>query len=232
MVSTRVVACVTFIWLAGFSAHAAELSGYVTVTSDYVKRGVSQSDEDPALQLSAEIGFENGLYGGVWGSTIDIDNGMGRQRDTEVNYYLGYAHDAGDKWRLFLSTVAYTYPGQSGNVDYDYEEYSFGINYDDFVWLQYSYSPDLYHSGLSSTNVDLYAEWPVSPVWTIGGGGGRYDTTNLTGRSYWYGQFGATASLRFVDIDIRLHDTSRWAPVVSTANRADARLVLTFRIPF
>lgn len=232
MVLARVVAFATCVCLTGISPHAAELSGYLTITSDYVKRGVTQSDEDAALQLSADLGFENGLYGGVWGSTVDINNGGGRQRDTEVNYYLGYAHDAGDKWRLSLGTVAYTYPGQSGDVDYSYEEYSFGINYDDFVWLQYSYSPDLYNSGLSSTNVDLYAEWPVSSVWAVGGGGGRYDASSLTGRSYWYGQLGATASLKYLDIDIRLHDTSRWTPVISTAKRADARLVLTFRIPF
>lgn len=54
---------------------AADFGGYVTLTTDYVKRGVTQSDSNPALQLAAEVGFDNGLFLGVWSSTVDIDNG-------------------------------------------------------------------------------------------------------------------------------------------------------------
>jgi len=50
---------------------AAEFAGYVALTTDYVKRGVSQSDSDPALQLGADVSFTNGFYLGVWASTTD-----------------------------------------------------------------------------------------------------------------------------------------------------------------
>lgn len=218
--------------VASASAAANELTGYVAVTSDYVKRGVTQSDSDPALQLGIDLSFASGFYIGAWGSTMDFDNGPSRRRDSEVNYYAGYAYDVSDVWRLSGSIVAYRYPGQTGNVDYDYQEFSVGVSFDDRLWLEYSYSPDLYNTNLSSENVDLYAEWPVNRTWAIGGGGGYYDTSNLTGSAYWYWQLGATTSFKILDIDFRFHDTNRWVPVISAPDRADARVVLTIRIPF
>jgi len=217
---------------AGRHVAAADFGGYATLTTDYVKRGVTQSDSNAAIQIGAEVDFENGLYFGTWGSTIDIGNGPSRQRDFEVNYYAGYVYEISNAWQMSVSTVAYDYPGQTGNVDYDYEEYSLGGNYDDRVWLEFAYSPDLYNSGQSSFNVDLFAEWPINNVWAIGGGVGHYDTSNLTGSAYQYWQLGITASLSWADIDFRFHDTDKWVPFVSAPDRANSRFVLTIQIPF
>jgi uncharacterized protein (TIGR02001 family) len=103
---------------------AAEFGGYAAVTTDYVKRGVSQSDGDPALQLGGEVSFANGIFLGAWGSTTDIYNGRGRQRDREVNYYFGYAMDVTNSWQVSGHAVAYKYPGQTGGINYNYLEYS------------------------------------------------------------------------------------------------------------
>lgn len=216
----------------GEELSAAEFGGYVAITTDYVKRGVTQSDGNPALQLGGEIDFANGFYLGAWGSTIDISNGANRQRDREVVYYSGYAFDLTKSWRMTASAVAYEYPGQSGNVDYGYQEYSIDANYDDRVWLAYSYSPDLYHTGSSSTNVDLFAEWPIDGTWSIGAGAGHYDTSNLTGSSYLYWQLGVTGSFKWADVDLRIHATDRWVQIISTPDRAKTRVVLKIRIPF
>ncbi len=218
--------------LASQSAIAAEFSGYVTLTSDYVKRGVSQSDSDPAFQVSGDISFESGFFFGMWGSTVDIENGPLRQRDQEVNYYLGFASDISESWQVSISAVAYDYPGQVGTVDYDYEEYSLGGNFDDRIWLEISYSPDLYGTGLSTSNIDLYTEWPLNSVWAIGGGAGYYDTSTIAGDAYYYWQLGITGSFKRASIDLRFHDTDNWVPIISTPDRADARLVLSLQIPF
>ncbi len=211
---------------------AADFGGYVTLTTDYVKRGVTQSESNPALQLGAEVGFDKGLFLGAWSSTVDIDNGPTRQRDLEVNYYAGYVFDISNSWQISVSAVAYDYPGQTGSVDYDYAEYLLGSNFKDRVWLEFAYSPDLYNTGLSSTNVDLFTDWPINRVWSVGVGAGHYDTSNLTGSSYQYWQLGITASLRWADIDLRFHDTDRWIPIVSTPDRAKSRFVLSIQFPF
>ena len=225
---------VLLLLICGQHSLAADFGGYVALTTDYVKRGVTQSDGDPALQLGVELSFENGFFLGAWGSTVDISNGPAIQRDLEVNYYAGYVFDASDSWRLSAGAVAYEYPGQTGsfNYNYNYVEYSLGGSFDDRVWLQVAYSPDLYNSGKATTNIDLYAEWPISSIWAIGGGAGHYDTSSLTGSSYQYWQLGVTASLTWAAIDLRIHDTDKWVPVISTPDRAKSRLVLKIQIPF
>lgn len=226
----RVFVCLLL--LGSQYASAADFSGYVTLTTDYVKRGVTQSNGNPALQIGAEFDFDIGLFLGAWASTVNIGNSPLRQRDLEVNYYAGYVFEISSAWRISATAVAYDYPGQSGNVDYGYEEYSLGGNFDDRVWLEFAYSPDLYNTGLSTINIDLFAAWPVNNIWAIGGGAGYYDTSNLTGSAYQYWQLGITASLSWADIDFRFHDTDKWVPIISTPDRAKSRFVLKIQIPF
>ena len=211
---------------------AADFGGYVALMTDYVRRGVTQSDGDPALQLGVDVSFDSGFYLGAWGSTIDITNGPSRQRDQEVNYYAGYLLSATDSLRFSAAAVAYVYPGQTGNVDYNYQEYSLTGNFDDRVWLEFAYSPDLYNTGRSSTNIDLYAEWPINNDWAIGVGAGQYDTSNLTGKSHQYWQLGITRSFRWADVDLRFHDTDSWVPIISNPDRAKSRVVLKIQMPF
>ena len=51
------------------SAHAGT-TGSVALTSDYVFRGVSQTDGKPALQGGIEFASEGGFYAGAWGSNV------------------------------------------------------------------------------------------------------------------------------------------------------------------
>lgn len=215
-----------------FSANAAEFSGYLSLTSDYVWRGVTQSDGDPAAQLGGEVSFDNGMYAGLWGSTIDIDNGAGRQRDTEVIYYIGYSHEIDSRWTLGANVVAYTFPGQTGSVDYNYEELLVSANFKDRAWLEYAYSPDLYDSGVESHNIEIYTEWPAGNHLIVGAGAGYYDVSRLVGTGYGYWQLGVTWPIKRFDLDLRYHDTNRSVFIISTPERADSRVALTLRVSF
>lgn len=214
------------------AGNGAEYSGYLTLTSDYVKRGVTQSDGDPAVQLGLDVGFSNGFYLGAWGSSVDIRNVVFGTRDIETNYYAGYVHDATDDWRFTASIVAYEYPGADGPVDYSYQEYVLGSNYKDRVWLEIAYTPNGNTMSQSAVNVDLYTEWPLSDVWSIGGGGGRYELSSSERGSYNYWQLGVTGSFQYADVDLRFHDASRWIPIISSPERVKGRASLTIRIPF
>ena len=213
-------------------AQAADVTGYVVLTSDYVYRGVTYSDGHIAGQTGADIAFDSGAYAGVWGSTVDIQNGPSRQRDRQVSYYVGYGHDLNSDWSVGASIVAYTFPGSSGNVSYNFEEYSVSANYRDRAWLEYSFSPDLYGSGEETQNVELFAEWPARWQLTLGAGVGFYDVSALSGDGYAYWQIGLTRPVGKIDVDLRYHDTSRWVPIVSSPERADARLSLSARFQF
>ena len=214
------------------SANAADLSAYLVLTTDYVWRGVSQSDGDPAAQAGAEVAFDSGIYAGLWASTIDIDNGENRRRDTEVIYYAGYTYDLDSRWTLGANVVAYTYPGQSGAVDYNYEEVIVSVNFGDRAWFEYAYSPDLYNSDEETHNVELYAEWPAGNHLVVGAGAGYYDVSDLVGTGYGYWEFGVTWPIDRFDLDLRYHDTNRAVPVIGWDDRADSRVALTLRVSF
>lgn len=214
------------------AAIAAEFSGYLVLTSDYVKRGVSQSDSDAALQLGGDIFFDSGWFLGAWGSTIDISSGPTRHRDREVNLYVGYAYDVSDLWRVSAYAVSYEYPRQTGSVNYDHVEYSITANFDDRIWVDYSHSPDLYNTKRSSDNLELFAELPLRNNWSIGFGVGYYDVSDLVGIGYGYWQLGITGSFKYADIDFRYHDTNRSVPFISTDDRSRARVAVTIEIPF
>jgi uncharacterized protein (TIGR02001 family) len=228
----RYLVCTVLLSAAISPAWSAELSGYLVVTTDYVWRGVTQSDGDPAVQLGGDIAFNSGIYVGLWGSTIDINNGGDRQRDIELTYYLGYSRDISTRWSLGASVVVYTYPGQTGVVDYNYEEVMLTANYDDRLWFEYAYSPDLYNTGFDSHNVEIFTEWPAGKHLVVGAGAGYYDVSNFVGDGYAYWELGVTRPIGRLDIDLRYHDTSRWVPVISSPDRADARIALSFRLTF
>ncbi len=209
------------------STAAAEFNAYATLTTDYVFRGVSYSDSSPAARLGAEISSENGFYAGALASSIDIGNSPGHERDLEVNYYAGYRMDLGDTWSLAATGIAYTYPGGNNVIDYNYEELSLALNYDDRVWLEYANSPDY-----ETQNVELYAESPLPWAMTVGAGVGWHDVSAISNLDYVYWQAGLTRHFRIVDVDLRYHDTSRWIPRISNEDRAEGRLVLSARFQF
>ncbi len=214
------------------ASQAADVTAYATLTSDFVRRGVSQSDGHGALQFGGDVRFSNGAFAGAWGSTMDIAPAPGHERDLELDYYAGYSLAAGEKTELTALAVLYTYPGQSGSFDYDYEEYSIVTNYDDRLWFEFTYTPDLFGSGRSAQIVELYADWPLNGRWSAGAGAGYFDSTNLDGRAYSYWQVGITRFFRWADIDLRFHDTNRSVPMISTRERAKRRIVLTVQVPF
>ncbi len=213
-------------------ASAAELSGYVSLRTDYVWRGVTQSNGDPAAQVGGDVSFDSGFYAGLWGSTVDIENGPARQRDKELTAYLGYSYAPDDTWMLSATFVSYNYPGQTGTVDYDYEEIQLNVNYDDRIWFQYAYSPDLYDSGYDSHNAEFYTEWQLGGAVTMGAGVGYYDVSELTGSGYGYWELGLTRPFGPVDVDLRYHDTNDWVPIVSSADRAGSRVALSILYSF
>jgi uncharacterized protein (TIGR02001 family) len=79
----------------GGSASAAEFGWSVTIggTSDYVFRGVSQTEEDPAFQAAVDANY--GIaYVGIWGSGLDFGGNAGGANTggdatAEIDLYAG-----------------------------------------------------------------------------------------------------------------------------------------------
>lgn len=224
-------AFLALIFLSGNSV-AADISGYLVLTSDYVFRGVTYSDGHFAAQLGGDVAFENGVYFGGWATTVDIDSAANSERRLEIDYYLGYSRDITDALTVGANVVAYTFPDAKGPFDYDYQEYSLSVNYADRLWFEYSYSPDVFHTGSETHNYGLFSELQIGDRMFASAGVGYYDTTQLSADDYTYWELGLTRPFEHIDIDLRYHDASQWVPIFSAANRVESRLVLSVKLRF
>lgn len=105
---------------------SSPFSATFAVTSDYVFRGVSQTDEGPAFQAGVTYSAPFGLYAGIWGSNVDFgdpDPAAGiRGPNYELDYFIGWNKDLSDAWNLDLGATRYTYEDDSrfyGNINYN-----------------------------------------------------------------------------------------------------------------
>lgn len=86
----------------------------VGVVTDYVFRGISQSQHQPAVQAGVDYAHSSGLYAGVWGSTIEWadrkDWSYQKDNKLELDLYGGYKGALGD-FTYDVGAIRYYYPG-------------------------------------------------------------------------------------------------------------------------
>lgn len=83
-------------------------SSNIGLFSQYVFRGITYSDEDPALQGGFDYSHDNGIYAGVWASTLDEGNNSGNS--LEVDFYAGYYHQLTDDVGIDVGLLQFYYP--------------------------------------------------------------------------------------------------------------------------
>ncbi|MTD95874.1 hypothetical protein GIW81_16165 [Hyphomicrobium sp. xq] len=132
----------------------------ITGTSDYVFRGISQTDNDPTLQGAINIGYGI-FYAGVWGSGLDFEY-FGNDAEVELDWYGGIKPTWGPLTFDF-GIIYYTYPGSNyvGGVppELPYIEYKAGVSGSPITNL--ALGATVYYSD------DSYAE--TGEVWTVEG---------------------------------------------------------------
>jgi len=95
---------------------AVTVSGSVALVSDYRFRGVSQTDEEMAVQGGISVGHESGLYVGTWASNLAGWGTFGGS-NMELDLYGGYAMPLGAA-TLDVGVTWYMYPGGADTTDF------------------------------------------------------------------------------------------------------------------
>lgn len=85
------------------------VSGSVALVSDYRFRGVSQSDNDGAIQGGLTLGHKSGLYAGFWGSNLAGWGTFGGP-NLELDLFFGWKFPVGPT-TFDVGVTTYTYPG-------------------------------------------------------------------------------------------------------------------------
>lgn len=108
-------------------ATAADISANVGLASDYMFRGVSQTDNQMALQGGFDWAHDSGFYVGTWASNVDSDLfGGATDPQLEGNLYAGYARELG-AFSYDLGVLYYFYPGADAPAADDFQTVEFYI---------------------------------------------------------------------------------------------------------
>lgn len=143
---------------------AAPASGFtpssnVSLVSDYLYRGISQSGAGPAIQGGFDLAHSSGLYAGFWGSSISwlSDAAVATNAGLELDTYAGYKGAAGAV-SYDVGFLRYNYPGSyvAGATKGDTDEVYGAVSYS-IVTAKLSYAlGDLF--GVSKAQGSTYAE--------------------------------------------------------------------------
>lgn len=159
----------------------AELSANIGATSNYVWRGVTQTDDSAAISGGLDYAHDAGFYAGTWASNVDFDD----DTTAEVDLYGGFANELAGGIGYDVGVLYYWYPGADSDLDFteiyaslSYGPISGGINYTVDKEDDDADEDDIYYH--------LSASFDVAPTWTLGGTVGYYDYDS--GDSYTHGQ--------------------------------------------
>jgi uncharacterized protein (TIGR02001 family) len=135
---TAAVAAITTAPATAAEVAGGDVSVNVGVVTNYLFRGVTQTDDKPAVQGGIDWAHDSGFYVGTWLSNVDfegdftdVDGNTGTfDANYELDLYAGYDFDLGDDWSLGVNGIYYAYPDSevTGNVasddaeDIDYAE--------------------------------------------------------------------------------------------------------------
>ncbi len=225
-----IIALATSCLLTLSGAATADVTSTVNLASDYTFNGVSQTSNDPALQVSLDYAAESGFYAGTWASNVDF----GGSDDTNIEWdaYIGQYFQLNEKIGLDVGIAYYTYHGDSASDEYNYPE---------------AYTKFGYNSSLGDTELNFWYSWDyfgldvghyiamVAHTFEVAPGHSvrvSFDRSTSADKDKWYwGQNGKDAynhyrveymtSWKGFDFDLALEDTSMDIDV------ADTRVVLS-----
>jgi uncharacterized protein (TIGR02001 family) len=176
-----------------YRGNAAESwGGSLAATSDYLVRGISRSNQGPALQADLHVATDGGFIGGVFASSVQFDSGD--HRSAELSAFVGHAWQVNGAWRTKLLASYYGYVRNDSGSQYNYAELGFEAAFEDWLDFDVVYSPDapryVSGSGLAGVSaktaeVSVRTPWSHRVAATAGAGYSELAGPGGGGYAYW-----------------------------------------------
>lgn len=220
-------------------AHAeTTFTGNVALTTDYAFRGISQTNEDPAIQGGFDV-TSGTLYAGTWASNIDF--GAAADAQLELDVYGGWKPVVGPV-TLDLGVIGYLYPGakdhgpSKGQPDeLDYWELKAGASFAPVeggsLGAVAFYSPEFTAKGGDGLYLEANGGYTFSPTFSVSGAVGHQqvdkagyfvDGTSTTD-NYTTWNLGGTLNCKGFGFDLRYVDTNLDTPIT------DSRVIFSIK---
>jgi len=191
---------------AGVAHAEGTITANVALTTDYVFRGVSLSDNGPAIQGGFDYTADM-FYAGVWASNVT--------EGIELDVYAGLTPTTGPvEWDF--GVIGYFYPGADDDAaEFDYAEFTAQastslteqLSIGGGVW----YAPENFGDTGEAIYLEVNGEWSMSDalVFNAAFGNQSIEEPNGPGTEDDYNTWniGATYAFHGFNLDFRYHDT-------------------------
>lgn len=222
-------------------AQELNLGASTAFTTDYMFRGISQTDENPAVQASLDVTYGI-FYLGIWGSNVDFGGGPAGQdiANLEIDYYAGIA----PTWQgisFDIGGLYYTFPGaHDPDGEFNYFELATAASYTFFEVLTLGvanyWAPENFGQTGDGDAFELAGEYAFPNTWWI-------FSPSISALVGWqwvegdgdYTYWNAGLTLGFMDnwaADIRYWDTDISYAGCGFADICDGRVVGTLSTSF
>lgn len=209
-----------------FSADAPasphSISYNFAITTDYIFRGISQSQHDPAISGGVDYSHASGLYAGTWLSTQKWVSDAGPYKassDIEWDVYGGYKGSAGDIG-YDVGVIHYAYDGDrnaatGGLATPETTEVYVGLSWK-MLSAKYSYVVSPYFIGWGprgthndgSGYLELNLAHDLGDGWGLLGHVGHQRVENFSPANYTDWKIGVTKDVGFGTVTAAYSDTN------------------------
>jgi uncharacterized protein (TIGR02001 family) len=194
-------------------------SANIGLFSQYVFRGLSQTNEKPAVQGGFDIAHKSGFYAGTWASNISwlSDFTPEVSASMEWDFYGGYKGSLPGDFGYDLGVLYYWYPGSypSGFTSPNTTELYVGLSWK-WISFKYSYSAENKTFGFpdsrGSQYLDLSASYDI--VEKVSDAIGKVTIFGHVGKQYFrnngdydYGDWKVGASTEIYGVTVGIYGT-------------------------
>jgi uncharacterized protein (TIGR02001 family) len=219
LVLTGLVGAPAFAMAADEPASPHTLTANVSLTSNYIFRGVSQTQNEPAIQGGFDYSHASGFYLGTWASNVGwVSQGYETNNSMEIDLYGGFK-GAVDDFGYDVGVITYYYPGDqiAGANDPNTTEIYLGGSWK-FLSAKYSYTVSNQFVGWGtsanptgdtkgSSYIELNGNYAFEDGWGVLGHLGYQDVKDNDPASYTDWKLGVTKDVGFGVFTLAYTDT-------------------------
>jgi len=159
---------------------AHEFGVNVALSTDYLFRGISQTEGNPAISGGFDYAYNLvGFYAGVWASNVDFGN----DDSIEIDSYGGFSGDLATGIGWDVGGLYYAYPGDDSDDDYIEAygslSYEFGGSFKPTVGVFVAWSPDFFAETGNSIYINPTLELSLPMGFALSVGYGYQDVDDL-----------------------------------------------------
>jgi len=182
---------------------AMTVDGIARLTTNYIYRGYSKSDDHASVQGNLDALHSSGFFLGGWLSSVDFGGA-----DVELNPYLGLGFDLSRDWRISGTFAGYLYDERVARRHANYGEFTAHCGYRDTGALSISMAPDYLGTGHTVFNYAIDLRYPLTETIEVSSALGYQASRSAIDYDIAYGNIGISwFARRHLTLDLRYHDS-------------------------